>query len=100
MSISNYAIFFHSYTDINDADLEQTITELNLRFANSGSKEMVAHLRIRGIHVKRERVRDQLRAIDPIGTAARWAKAIPRRTYHVASPNELWHVDTHHKLIR
>ena len=29
-----------------------------------------------------------------------WAQIIPRRTYNVTSPNSLWHIDGHHKLIR
>ena len=38
--------------------------------------------------------------VDPEGTAERRSVAIERRTYHVICPNEVWHIDGHHKLIR
>ena len=43
--------------------------------------------------VTRERVRQSLRSIDPIGVVLRWpAGATRRRPYSVAGPNSLWHI--------
>lgn len=38
--------------------------------------------------------------IDPSGAALRSVVSIERRTYSVAGPNSLWHIDGNHKLIR
>ena len=51
--------------------------------------------------VQRWRVREVMLAMDPAGAALRGlAKKPHRRTYQVAGPNSLWHVDGNHKLIR
>lgn len=61
---------------------------------------MIAYLRQAGIHVTRNRVRETLAQIDPIGTARRWSSTIKRRVYRVPTPNSLWHIDAHMKLSR
>jgi hypothetical protein len=61
---------------------------------------LMGALRSNGVRVPRERVRESLRRIDTWGIATRWAEIIPRRRYHVAGPNSLWHIDGNHKLIR
>ncbi|KAF5281735.1 hypothetical protein FQR65_LT14575 [Abscondita terminalis] len=50
--------------------------------------------------VQRRKVRRILSNIDPVGTALRWSSTVNRRTYRVPTPNSLWHMDTHLKLIR
>jgi hypothetical protein len=58
-------------------------------------------LRSRGYHVTRSRIRAALRFNDPLGAALQWpGGAIKRRVYSVPGPNSLWHIDSHHKLIR
>lgn len=58
------------------------------------------YLEAMGIHVPRKKVRQFLSEVDPIGTASRWSQSIQRRTYNVATPNSLWHLDAHLKLSR
>ena len=50
--------------------------------------------------VQRYRVRESLERVDPGGAAVRAVQSIQRRTYTVAGPNSLWHIDGNHKLIR
>ena len=65
------------------------------------SLQMVhGYLRASGCTIQRQRVRDSLIRVDPEGTASRWKKAIKRRVYKVATPNTMWHMDSHMKLIR
>ena len=52
------------------------------------------------IQVPRYRLRDILHTYDSVGVTARRKGRLHRRTYHVQGPNELWHFDTNHKLIR
>ncbi|XP_071958613.1 uncharacterized protein [Antedon mediterranea] len=37
--------------------------------------------------------------VDPINRSLRRTRSVIRRVYNVASPNSLWHIDGHHKLI-
>jgi len=52
------------------------------------------------VQVSRQNVRDSVLRIDPAGVALRTTERIQRRTYSVAGPNSLWHIDGNHKLIR
>lgn len=58
------------------------------------------YLRADGQVIQRQRVRASLRRVDPDGTSERWSAAVHRRVYSVATPNTLWHMDGHMKLIR
>ncbi|KAE8296881.1 hypothetical protein D5F01_LYC05655 [Larimichthys crocea] len=66
---------------------------------NAGETYVRGSLRSRGIRIQRWRVRQILQEIDPIGRCFRRSQAIRRRIYHVAGPNELWHIDGNHKLV-
>jgi hypothetical protein len=57
-------------------------------------------LKTSGLDIQRHRVRTHLQSADPVGTATRWSKTIKRRCYKVRSPNSLWHIDAHMKLVR
>src|SRR2546430_4608576 len=61
---------------------------------------MMGALQSEGIQITRQRLRDSIRRVDALGAVNRWINIIPRRTYKVAGPNALWHIDGHHKLIR
>lgn len=61
---------------------------------------MIGYLQSKGKIVQRQRVRRILANVDPLGTACRWSSSIHRRVYNVATPNSLWHMDAHLKLIR
>ena len=60
----------------------------------------MAYLRARNINVQRARVRHSMNRIDPGGVMRRTRQTISRRVYHVATPNSVWHMDGHMKLIR
>ncbi|XP_072025022.1 LOW QUALITY PROTEIN: uncharacterized protein [Amphiura filiformis] len=57
-------------------------------------------LNMQGYKIQRSRVRQSLLRVDPGGAALRVAPPTQRRTYSVAGPNSLWHIDGNHKLIR
>ena len=56
------------------------------------------HLHSVNVHVQRERIWQSVRRVT--GSDSSPLPAIYRRTYSVPGPNELWHVDGNHKLIR
>ena len=65
----------------------------------AGESYIRRSLRGSGLRIQRWRIREKLRAVDPVGRAARRSCAIRRRVYNVRAPNCLWHMDTNHKLI-
>lgn len=65
-----------------------------------GALEVQTYLKTKGVNVQRQRCRDILGRVDPLGTATRWSCTIQRRQYSVPTANSVWHVDTHHSLIR
>ena len=89
-----------SYTDISDSDLDSVVERIKITHPNDGECLMSGHLTQRGIIVPRARLRASIHRVDPENTALRRSIAIRRRVYYVEGPNALWHIDTHHKLIR
>ena len=87
------------YTDIPDATLDSLVRELKLSHPNDGEVMMAAHVRARGIHVTRSRLRASIHRVDSMAGIRRHPP-IRRRVYHVEAPNSLWHIDGNHKLIR
>lgn len=86
--------------------IERRMNEYNIhreyRFCliNCGEKTISGRLRSSGVNIQRERIRESIRRVDPSGIRARCRCILHRRTYHVSSPNALWHLDGYHKLIR
>uniref|UniRef100_A0A3Q3AAD9 Integrase catalytic domain-containing protein n=1 Tax=Kryptolebias marmoratus TaxID=37003 RepID=A0A3Q3AAD9_KRYMA len=89
---------YGSFINISNEVLDSVITGVLNQTPGSGETYITASLRGRGIRVQRRRVRQHLRIIDPVGRAFRGRRAIQRRVYNVSVPNQVWHVDTNHKL--
>ncbi|KAI7790238.1 hypothetical protein IRJ41_020987, partial [Triplophysa rosa] len=70
------------------------------RTPNAGETYILGSLRSRHIRIQRWRVRQSLQEIDPIGRSLRRRRAVRRRIYSVKTPNQLWHIDGNHKLVR
>ena len=94
-----YSISAQSYSMITDADLDEVVSEIKRFNPNCGSKKLFGYLAARGIRVRRQRLRDSLQRVDPVGVALRRCTAIRRRKYSVSSPLSLWHFDGNHKLV-
>lgn len=90
------------YTTLQDDALKEKIREINNNFPNSGVREVVAHLKQLEppVILQRTRCAELLAEIDRVGTVIRWSQAVHRRQYSVPTPNSLWHLDSHHGLIR
>ncbi len=87
------------FTDINNADLLAIIQEILTLTPNAGERYVMGGLRGRGVTIPRQRLRENLMILDPVGRAVRKHKAIIRRVYNVVGANHLWHIDSNHKLI-
>jgi len=90
-----------TWTDISDETLMGTVAELKRQDDTYlGGSMLQGKLLTVGIRVPRHRVRTTLAVVDPIGSSIRWAESTSRRTYWVARPNSLWHIDGWHGLRR
>lgn len=70
--------------------------ELVVCLPDCGIRSVQSMLKVNGIILQRERVRQFLHHVDPTEKQRR----LHRRQYRVSSPNALWHIDGYHKLIR
>lgn len=62
-------------------------------------------LETQGVCVARYRLRESMHRVDPEHSSLRWHgsirhRSIRHRTYYVPGPNSLWHIDSHHSLVR
>lgn len=88
-----------SFTEITNDDLDSHIEHILQLTPYSGEVYVIGSLKEKKINVQRERVRESLSRIDPIGRKMRRRYAICRRVYHVPGPNYLYHIDSNHKMI-
>lgn len=84
-----------------DEELDDLIRDVVGGNDQLGPESVRAQLRARGIRVQRRRVRQSMRRINPQAASLRaMSHRLQRRSYQVAGPNSLWHIDGNHKLIR
>ena len=88
-----------NFSVITDDNLDAQIREILRLTLYSGECYVRGSLKGRNITVQRERVRESLRRVDPIGKNMKRRHAICRRVYNVPGPNYLWHIDSNHKTI-
>lgn len=87
-------------SSISDFELDEKILSVVSFFPSCGQKSIDGRLKSNGIRVSRKRLRESLRRVDSMGVQQRLRHALHRRVYSVAAPNDLWHIDGYHKLIR
>ena len=90
----------HDYTAISTSDLDEVLREIKKEFPNDGEVMTKSHLLRLGIKVTRQELRNSIHRVDHENTVSRQSKMVKRRVYSVEHPNALWHIDSHHKLIK
>ena len=96
----SYGLSKLSFSDISDDELDIYVREIAREFPFCGESIFKQLLQGKGIKVQRNRLRDSIHRVDSIGVANRKKGRLHRRIYNVEGPNQLWHVDTNHKLVR
>ena len=91
-----------TYSNLSDQELDAVIRSILRDFPQTGYKRMTGFLKARGLIVQQSRIREAMRRTNPEGTLLRALRihVIRRRSYQVAGPLALWHIDGNHKLIR
>ena len=88
------------FSDIEDDLLDNILRDfMNSQGILVGYSMVQGHLRNMGIKVQRDRIRASIKCVDPRNSHLRWATVVSRRSYSVAGPNSLSHIDGHHSLI-
>lgn len=88
------------YSDISDEELDRIVTSVEHRNPNCGYRMMQGYVARLSHTVQQTRIRESMARTDPEGVVSRWCNTVHRRCYSVSSPNALWHIDGHHRLIR
>ena len=91
---------FSNYSDITETQLDDIVRRVKLEHPDDGEVMVAGHLLKMDYHVQYSKLRSSIHGVDPFGTAERRSVAIRRRVYHVSAPNEVWHIDGNHKLIK
>ena len=91
-----------TFSSLNNDELDAVVRDIVNEFPNVGYRRLAGFLRVKGINVQQQRVREALRRVDPEGVllTAIELNMVRRQPYHVPSPLSLWHIDGYHKLIR
>ncbi|CAB4030763.1 PREDICTED: uncharacterized protein LOC107332848, partial [Paramuricea clavata] len=88
------------FLDIGNDQLDDIVRAfMNVQGILVGYSMVQGHLRNMNIKIQRDRIRASIKRVDPRNSRLRWATLISRRSYSVAGPNSLWHIDGHHSLI-
>jgi DNA-binding Lrp family transcriptional regulator len=88
------------YSTITDNELDILMRRIKHVQPFSGESIIYELLISIGYKIQRQRIRESIHRIDPIGPAVRWSNFVERQPYKVAGPNSLWHNDGTHSLIR
>ena len=88
------------HSQISETQLDTIVQGIKQEHLNDGEVMVAGHLLKQGIRVQRAKLRESIHRIDPLGISERRSVAVRRRAYHVKGPNEVWHIDGHHKLIK
>ena len=98
--LAEYNMSARTLSIIADEELDNEVRSIKSFHSNCGSNNLAGYLASRNIRVPRQRLRQSLQIVDPMGIAERRCRAIQRRVYSVSRPLALWHLDGNHKLIR
>ncbi|XP_052008425.1 uncharacterized protein LOC127661580 isoform X2 [Xyrauchen texanus] len=86
--LQDYNMPTSKFKSISDQQLDIELSQIKTEHPNVGEVMLMGHLRSKNIVVQRQRVRDSLRRMDPIGVLAR------RRTA-IASCSTVWQTTAH-----
>ena len=93
-------IVSNRYVQMTDDELDTKVKSIKQTHPQYGEVMIVGHLRQDGIRLARSCIRASIHRVDPDDVAERRSKAVKRRVYQVGFPNDIWHIDGNHKLIR
>ncbi|CAH0385641.1 unnamed protein product, partial [Bemisia tabaci] len=94
----NYSTQTYRSEEIDDEELLQTVVDLKEENRKCGARYVKGHLTAIGKTAPRQKIRETLRAVDPVGTVFRQRLKTKRKKFYVPGPNHLWSMDGNEKL--
>ncbi|PIK39826.1 hypothetical protein BSL78_23334 [Apostichopus japonicus] len=88
------------YSAIGDDQIDNFVRQEISSNHRIGPNAVRARLFSHQHRIQRWRGRESMLRVDPGGAALRTAPSMQRKTYSVAGPNSLWHIDGNHTLVR
>ena len=88
------------HTQLSDHHLDELIRSIKQSHPNDGEVLMKGHLVRLGVRVTRKELRESIHRVDHVNVIGRSNSVVRRRIYSVPHSNFIWHIDTHHKLIK
>ncbi len=91
-----YGLVTNPNSEVDDQELISAIRLIREDAPFSGTSMVIGSLRANGILVTRERVRQTLRNLDPLGTALRWPAGATKRHPYCSRPKFFvahWYVE-------
>ena len=85
---------------LSDVELDDLIRSLKKDHPNDGEVLIQGHLVRMKIRVPRQALRQSIHLVDHANVVLRRRLVVRRRIYSVPCPNYIWHIDSHHKMIR
>ena len=85
---------------LSDVELDDLIRSLKKDHPNDGEVLIQGHLVRMKIRVPRQALRQSIHRVDHANVVLRRRLVVRRRIYSVPCPNYIWHIDSHHKMIR
>ena len=82
------------------AQLDAAVRKVKHDHPNDGEIMVAGHLLEQGICVQHAKLCENIHCTDPNGVVRRRSFVVKRRAYYVTDPNEVWHINNHHKLIK
>lgn len=86
------------YLALTDAEVDKEVASVKNLLPAAGRHVVLGMLRSSGKALPHARVRASLKRVDPNGSRARRSRVVQRRVYTNRQPDNLWHVDSNHKL--
>ena len=87
-----YGMLPESSQSVSEGQLDTVVQNVQQELPDIGQSMVDGTLRMVGIQVPRERIREASRRTDPLNTALRWHGTTTRQPYSVPGPNSLWHI--------
>ena len=75
--MTQYGLSSKSWSQISDVELDRIVCGVNLYNPDCDSKNLSGYVSARGVKVSRERIRNSLRRVDPIGILVRRTNSVP-----------------------
>ena len=96
-------IYIYFRARLTDAEIDNITEKAMVTLPGIGERMLMGHFKSLGHRVQRQRLRESIKRVDPIGLEHRRQmiqRRITRRVYNVPHPHYIWHIDGNHKMNR